>query len=76
MRERDYFRSITVYKELRFFDDDPAARDFYTYQIGKAYRLSRRYELAVEAFAPIFRRAEAPAGLVARAHLHAGVSQV
>lgn len=76
MRERDYFRSITVYKELRFYNDDPPARDFYTYQIGKAYRLSRRYELALESFAPLFRHAEAPAGLVARAHLHAGVSQL
>ncbi len=76
LRERDYFRGISVYKELRFYDENPAARLVYTYQIGRAYRLSRHYELAVEAFAPLFRRPEAPAGLVARAHLHAGVSQL
>lgn len=48
MKDRDTFRAITVYKELVFRETDPAKKALYTYEIGKAYRLARRWELSNE----------------------------
>jgi hypothetical protein len=53
MRERDYFRAITVYKELALFESDPWIRSRHRYKIGLAYRLSRHYELSQQALVPL-----------------------
>lgn len=50
MREGDYFRAVTVYKEAAFFEEDARLRLDARYQIGRAYRLSGRYELALRAY--------------------------
>lgn len=53
MTERDYFRAISIYKELSFFSASSDSTIFYLSQIGKAYRLSRKYDLSVETYAGI-----------------------
>ena len=53
MQERDYFRAISIYKELNFYTKDKDSSVIYLSQIGKAYRLSQKYELSVNTFATI-----------------------
>jgi len=48
MAERDYFRAVTVYKELAYFSGDDSARNLYAAKIATAYRLAGKYELAIE----------------------------
>ena len=74
LADRDYFRAVSVYKELAFFAPDDAARARFTYEIGKAYRLGRRYELAVDTYAALLEMRGAPPELVARAYVAIGVS--
>lgn len=50
MKEGDYFRAVTVYKEAAFFEADERLRLDAKYQIGRAYRLSGRYELALRSY--------------------------
>lgn len=47
MKERDYFRSISVYKELAFWSKNKDSTLYYYSQIGKAYRFSQKYELSI-----------------------------
>jgi tetratricopeptide (TPR) repeat protein len=50
MKDRDYFRAISLYKELAFFSHDRDSIIFYYSQIGKAYRLSQKYQLSVSTY--------------------------
>ncbi len=53
MNERDYFRAISIYKELSFFSTNNDSTIFYLSQVGKAYRLSHKYDLSVETYTKI-----------------------
>jgi len=73
LAEGDYYRAITLYKELAFFAADPAERDRHRYTIGKAYRLAQRHDLAVATLAPLLARGALDPGLQARARLQLGL---
>jgi hypothetical protein len=47
MRERDYYRAITILKELRFASTSPANQVRYTLEITKAYAKGQRYPSAL-----------------------------
>jgi hypothetical protein len=47
MNERDYFRAITVWKELRFSTREPQKRMQYALSIASAYRRSNRFSSAL-----------------------------
>ncbi len=64
MRERDYFRAITVYKELAFREPDPERRAEHLYTIGQAYRLGHHHELSLETLARL--APTAPGSLLGR----------
>lgn len=53
MKERDFFRAISIYKELAFFSKNPDSTILYYAQIGKAYRLSQKYQLSVSAYSDL-----------------------
>ena len=53
MNERDYFRAISIYKELSFFSTNNDSTVFYLFQVGKAYRLSHKYDLSIEIYTGI-----------------------
>lgn len=53
MNGRDYFRAISIYKELSFFSTNSDSTVFYLSQAGKAYRLSHKYDLSIETYAGI-----------------------
>lgn len=69
LAEGDYYRAITVYKELAFFSPDPAERARHRYTIGKAYRLAQRHDLTVATLAPLLARSDLDPSLQARARL-------
>jgi len=50
MRERDYFRAVSIYKEVAFFASDPALRLDAQYHVGRAYRLAGRYSLSLRSY--------------------------
>ncbi len=53
MREKDYFRAISAYKELAFYSKNEDSTVFFMTQIGRAYRLSRKYELSIDLFSSL-----------------------
>ncbi|MDI6766889.1 MAG: hypothetical protein QME52_08715 [Bacteroidota bacterium] len=53
MKEKDYFRAISAYKELAFFSKNEDSTIFFLTQIGRAYRLSRKYELSIDLFSSL-----------------------
>jgi hypothetical protein len=53
MAERDYFRAVSVYKQLAYFTADPDSAFYFLSQAGKAYRLSEHYDLAISTFADL-----------------------
>lgn len=75
MKQRDYFRAITVYKELALYERDPSTRAHYHYRIGLAYRLSRHYELSLRTLEPLVGLPEAEE-LQGRVHLQLALSQL
>ncbi len=48
MKDRDYFRAISEYKELAFYSGNSDSIILYNLQIGRAYRFSGKYELSNE----------------------------
>lgn len=55
-KQNDYFRAISVYKELLFFSKDPDSVIFYQYQIGKAYYRSGKHNNSIAEFASILEK--------------------
>jgi tetratricopeptide (TPR) repeat protein len=53
MADQDYYRAISVYKELAFFSRNADSTIFFLSQIGKAYRLSGHYTEAITTFADL-----------------------
>jgi hypothetical protein len=76
MRDGDYFRAVSVYKELAFFAAAPRDRARYAYRIGTAYRLAHRYELAVDALSALLATPDAAPDLLGGAYAQIGASYV
>lgn len=74
MSEGDYFRAVTVLKQLAFEAATPQQKAVYRYRIADAYRLSQRWELAVANISPLLARGALAPELVPRAHLQLGLS--
>lgn len=53
MYENDYFRAISIYKELAFFSKNNDSTIYYYSQIGKAYRLSQKYDFSILTYSKI-----------------------
>jgi TM2 domain-containing membrane protein YozV len=69
LAEGDYYRAISVYKELAFFAKNPTEQGRHRYAVGQAYRLAQRHDLAVATLAPLLAHGELPPSLHARARL-------
>ena len=46
LSQRDYYRGISVLKEVAHFADDPATKALCVFKIGEAYQKSRKYRSA------------------------------
>jgi tetratricopeptide (TPR) repeat protein len=75
-QDGDYFRAISVYKELAFFAEDPQQKARYAYRIGAAYRLAHRYDLAIDAFSVVLASPSAPPELAGVSYAQVGASYV
>lgn len=56
MHERDYYRAISLYKELSFFTTAVDSQEYFGLQIAKAYRLSEKFELAAQTLSFLAKR--------------------
>lgn len=68
--ERDYFRAISEYKALAFREPDLARRAVYQLEIGRAYRISGRPELSIDALTRLLSAKGAAPDVQAKAHLN------
>ncbi len=73
-RERDYYRAISVWKELRFGAPDPRDRVRYSLSITHAYRASQRYASALSASPHVLQSEVATPAQRAEAELLSGES--
>jgi len=55
-KQGDYFRAISIYRELQFFTKNIDSLNFYQYQIGKAYFRSGKHNNSIAEFATILER--------------------
>lgn len=46
LSQRDYYRGISVLKEVAYFAEDPATKALCVFKIGEAYQKSRKYKSA------------------------------
>ena len=46
--QRDYYRGISVLKQVAYFADDPKMKALCVFKIGEAYQKSRKYKSSVE----------------------------
>jgi tetratricopeptide (TPR) repeat protein len=74
MNERDYFRAISIYKELAFYSTNTDSSIYYLSQIGKAYRLSRKYDLSLSTFSSLLSTYRLPALQESKSYINVGLS--
>lgn len=48
IKQRDYYRGISVLKQVAYFADDPKTKALCVFKIGEAYQKSRKYKSSVE----------------------------
>lgn len=72
MKDKDYFRAISEYKELSFFSKNIDSTIFYTMQIGRSYRMVGKYELSNETFGWLQHDFALPPALKCRTMLNLG----
>jgi hypothetical protein len=76
MREHDYYRAISLYKELEYFAGDVDSAAWYAYRICAAYRYSRHFEHALSQGADLLGRASLNGDLERRTKMHLGLSHI
>ena len=74
MREHDYFRSISIYKELAFWSKNQDSTAYYYSQIGKAYRLSQKYDLSIYTYSNLLSNYRLSDSLSSSIYLNLGLN--
>ncbi|MEI7812136.1 MAG: hypothetical protein WCJ01_06875 [Ignavibacteria bacterium] len=74
MKERDYFRAISIYKELAFFCTNRDSIIYYHSQIGKAYRLSQKYELSILTYSDILNKYKLADSITSSVYINLGLN--
>ena len=73
LSQRDYYRGISVLKEVAYFADDPATKALCVFKIGEAYQKSRKYKSAAGYLERYIADAHADS-LLYRARMYLGAS--
>jgi tetratricopeptide (TPR) repeat protein len=76
MKSRDYFRAISVYKELSFYSKDKDSTLFYLSEIGKAYQLSKKYESSILVYSDLLNKYELNIQMKSNCETRLGISFV
>jgi tetratricopeptide (TPR) repeat protein len=74
MRGRDYFRAISTYKELAFFSTNKDSTAYYYSQIGKAYRLSQKYEFSIATYSDLLNNYKLADSITSSIYLNLGLN--
>ncbi|MBM3712539.1 MAG: hypothetical protein FJW56_03775 [Actinobacteria bacterium] len=74
MKNEDYFRAISVYKELYFFSEDSSAKLKYLYNIMRAYHLSDKFGLSNSYADHILENYKFDNKILANLHLYRGLN--
>lgn len=76
MRERDYYRAISAYKELAFFSSNADSLEVFGLQIAKAYRLSDKYELGAQTLNTLQKKQKLSQGGMKSWYIEMGMDQL
>ena len=71
--QRDYYRGISVLKQVAYFAEDPKTKALCVFKIGEAYQKSRRYKSSIEYLERYIADAAADT-LLYRAQMYLGAS--
>ena len=74
MKSKDYYRAISCYKELAFFNPDTSLKINYMLQISKAYRLSHRYDLSIDSYTKVLQNFSLSDSLKTATYMGIGVT--
>jgi hypothetical protein len=73
-KERDYYRAISIYKELVFLSGTEQEKAFYLLAIADSYRQSQRFSLSIETAGQLLNMRNLPKEIQAKANLEIGAS--
>ncbi len=74
MRQGDYFRAISEYKRVLFYNRNDSIQNYCLAQIAKSYRKSFKYESAIRYSAGLLNRANISPALRRQSNLNLGLS--
>lgn len=73
MADRDYFRAISVYKEVLFVSDSPAVQHLCMEQIARAYEKSHRYRASIKYLSRLFNEPGVDPAVMTRGRIRLGL---
>lgn len=76
MRQGDYFRAISEYKRVLFYNRGDSITNYCMLQIAKAYRKSFKYESAIRYSTALLNKENISLSLRQRANLNLGISYI
>jgi TM2 domain-containing membrane protein YozV len=74
MKNEDYFRAISVYKQLYFFSEDSAVKYSNLYNIMRAYHLSDKYEISNSYADHILKNYKGDNDMISNLYLYRGLN--
>ncbi|UCB51888.1 MAG: hypothetical protein JSV10_07830 [Candidatus Zixiibacteriota bacterium] len=74
MKEQDYFRAISAYKQIAYFSNDAETKNFCLLQIAKAYHKSNRFKASIRFVSRLLNQPLLPDGCFNRAQMYLGLN--
>lgn len=74
MKDEDYFRAISMYKQIMYFSDDVVTRNFCLLQIAKAYHKGNRFKASIKFLSRLLNQSHLSASYLNRAQIYLGLN--
>lgn len=74
MNDQDYFRAISIYKQVMYFSDDAETKNFCLLQIVKAYHKSNRFKASIKFLSRLLNQPQLGNSYLNRAQIYLGLN--
>lgn len=73
-KDHDYFRAISIYKQIMFFTDDVETKNHCLFQIIKAYYKSNKYKASIQYTSRLLNQPQLPDWYLIKAQIYLGLN--